>query len=69
MVWNPGGGTAKTVGGITGYTALTFPAGLGDDPRQPYFMTFQPKKITSAIAMPPRDSRIGLVLDLILTDL
>ena len=49
MVWNPGGGTAKTVGGITGYTALTFPAGLGDDPRQPYFMTFLPKKITSAV--------------------
>jgi len=49
-IWNPGGGTTTTsVAGITGFTAITFPAGLGDDPHQPFFMTFQPKKITSAV--------------------
>ena len=28
---------------------ITFPAGLGDDPAQPFFMTYVPKKITSAV--------------------
>ena len=49
-IWNPGGGTTTTsVAGITGFTAITFPQGLGDDPAQPFFMTFVPKKITSAV--------------------
>ena len=29
--------------------AITFPQGLGDDPAQPFFMTYVPKKITSAV--------------------
>ena len=29
--------------------AITFPQGLGDDPHQPFFMTYEPKKITSAV--------------------
>ena len=29
--------------------AITFPQGLGDDPAQPVFMTYVPKKITSAV--------------------
>ena len=29
--------------------AITFPKGLGDDPAQPFFMTYEPKKITSAV--------------------
>ncbi len=28
---------------------VTFPAGLGDDPQQPVFMCYEPKKITSAV--------------------
>ena len=29
--------------------AITFPQGLGDDPAQPVFMTYVPKRITSAV--------------------
>ena len=36
-------------GGIIPANVITFPAGLGDDPRQPFFMTFVPKKITSSV--------------------
>ena len=38
------GPPATSVSALTGMTALTFPQGLGDDPAQPFFMTFQPKK-------------------------
>ena len=41
--------TTTSVAGLTGMTAITFPAGLGDDPAQPYFMTYVPMKITSAV--------------------
>ena len=34
---------------MTGINPITFPAGLGDDPAQPVFMTYVPKKITSAV--------------------
>ena len=43
------GPPATSVSALTGFTAITFPAGLGDDPAQPFFMTFVPKKITSAV--------------------
>jgi len=35
--------------GMPGINPITFPAGLGDDPAQPVFMTYQPKKIISAV--------------------
>ena len=35
--------------GMTGMNPITFPQGLGDDPAQPVFMTYVPKKITSAV--------------------
>ena len=43
------GPNATSVAGLTGWTAITFPQGLGDDPRQPFFMSFVPKKILSAV--------------------
>ena len=45
----PGLTSAAAVSSLTGMTALTFPQGLGDDPRQPFFMSFVPKKILSAV--------------------
>ena len=41
--------TTPSVFALTGYSAITFPQGLGDDPAQPFFMNFIPKKITSAV--------------------
>jgi len=43
------GRTVPSVQALTGMTAITFPAGLGDDPAAPVFMTYLPKKITSAV--------------------
>ena len=40
---------ATQVDSFSSLTAITFPAGLGDDPAQPFFMTYVPKKIVSAV--------------------
>jgi len=42
-------GVPDLSGGVIPANVITFPAGLGDDPRQPYFMTYVPMKITSAV--------------------
>jgi len=43
------GESTTSVSGVIPANVITFPAGLGDDPAQPFFMTFLPKKITSAV--------------------
>ena len=40
---------ASQVDSFAAFSGITFPAGLGDDPAQPVFMTYLPKKITSAV--------------------
>ena len=52
-------GTGRTMSHLTGISSgwspaggmsvITFPQGLGDDPAQPFFMTYVPKQITSAV--------------------
>ena len=44
-----GPNATSVAGPFAGFTAITFPQGLGDDPRQPFFMNFIPKKILSAV--------------------
>ena len=40
---------ATQVDSFSMINTITYPAGLGDDPQQPVFMTYEPKKITSAV--------------------